>query len=215
MKGNKTMKRKQMFTIFVVLSLMMGISGWNTDSVASGKQHSTLTQQQTLIASREKAVAAEINPTGDIPDSQVFITYVSPVGGYELEVPEGWARTDKGGDVFFTDKLNGLSVQITNESSMPSTESIGSRQAKLLERAVRAFKITRIQKIKLRHGTAIRLAYESNSDPNPVTSKQVRLENSIYYYYRNGKLAAVRVWAPLGADNIDQWNLISNSFLWR
>ena len=40
-----------------------------------------------------KAEAAA-TATGDIPDNQVFVTFTSPTGGYQLQVPEGWARTD-------------------------------------------------------------------------------------------------------------------------
>src|SRR5690349_231827 len=52
----------------------------------------------------EQAVAPEQNPPGDIPDTQAFITYSSPQGHYNVEVPEGWARTEAGVDVRFVDK---------------------------------------------------------------------------------------------------------------
>jgi hypothetical protein len=47
-----------------------------------------------------------------------------------------------------------------------------------------------------------------------VTGKQVRLENNFYLFLKNGKLALLTLWAPLGSDNVDQWNLIANSFKW-
>ncbi|HKV45002.1 MAG TPA: hypothetical protein VJT32_10075, partial [bacterium] len=43
--------------------------------------------------------AAEVSPAGDIPDTQVFVTFMSGAGGYKLSVPEGWARTTSGPDV--------------------------------------------------------------------------------------------------------------------
>ena len=69
--------------------------------------------------------------------------------------------------------------------------------------------------MQLRGGAAVLLAYQSNSDPDPVTGKQVRLDNQDYLFYQQGKLATLRLWAPLGADNVDQWKLISGSFGWR
>src|SRR6476646_6773775 len=36
--------------------------------------------------------ATEINPAGDIPDTQVFVEYAAD--GYAVQVPEGWARVD-------------------------------------------------------------------------------------------------------------------------
>ena len=65
------------------------------------------------------------------------------------------------------------------------------------------------------HGKAVvYVAYTSNSDPDPVTGKKVRLDNVTYYYYHQGTLAALTLWAPSGADNADQWKRISESFRW-
>ena len=33
-------------------------------------------------------------------------------------------------------------------------------------------------------------------------------------FYKNGKLAVLTLWAPLGADNVDQWQRMSQSFKW-
>ena len=49
---------------------------------------------------------------------------------------------------------------------------------------------------------------------DPVTNKRVRLENVAYFFYRNGKEVTLTVWAPQGADNVDQWNRMANSFRW-
>ncbi len=156
-----------------------------------------------------------MNPSGDIPDSQVFVKYSSPLGGYELDVPEGWARRTRGADVIFTSKLDGLSVTITAAEKRPDAQSVRKHQAKQLEKTGRAVVIKSIRETKLRNMPAVRVVYESNSEPNPVTNKQLRLEYNTYFYYRNGKVAELRLWAPLGADNVDQWNRISKSFRWR
>src|SRR4051794_38360140 len=51
----------------------------------------------------EKAVAPEHNPPGDIPDTQVFVTYASPLG-FTIKVPEGWSRKDDAQSAVFSDK---------------------------------------------------------------------------------------------------------------
>jgi hypothetical protein len=56
--------------------------------------------------------------------------------------------------------------------------------------------------------------YESDSEANPVTNKHLRLENEAYVFYKNGKTATLTLWAPKGADNADQWKLMSESFHW-
>jgi hypothetical protein len=46
--------------------------------------------QAKATATPERPVTPEQNPAGDIPDTQVFVKYVSAAGGYEFEAPEGW-----------------------------------------------------------------------------------------------------------------------------
>ena len=69
--------------------------------------------------------------------------------------------------------------------------------------------------VTLPGGNAILVDYTSNSEPDAVTGKQVRLENNAFIFYNNGKLATLTLWAPVGADNVDQWKRMSESFRWR
>ena len=209
------MNLKNIYVVIVTLSLSMGFGGYYGTGDALAKDIIIPPYLQTGNGSAEQPVAPEKNPTGDIPDSQVFVNYTSNQGGYDIETPEGWARTTKGGDVIFTYKLDGLSVTVTNAARAPNAGSVRKIQAELLKMTGRAVRIKGIQDIKLSYIPAVLMMYESNSDLDLVVNKQVRLENSSYFYYRNGRLAELRLWAPLGADNIDQWKLISNSFRWR
>jgi hypothetical protein len=175
----------------------------------------TFAQVQTAGGRGEKPVAPEKNPPGDIPDSQVFVKYTSSLGGYELQVPEGWAQTTSGADVTFTSKLDGLSVTVLPAKGPPSADSIRANQGQALKTTGRAVTMRTIRDVTISGEAAVLMAYECNSEPNPVTNKQVRLENETYFFYGSGKLAALRLWAPLGADNVDQWKLISRSFRWQ
>lgn len=163
----------------------------------------------------EKPVAAEKNPPGDIPDSQVFIDYVSTKDGFSLKVPEGWARTDRADGVSFVDKLVGVVLTRSNMPQAPTVDSVKKDYVGLLEQEKRAVKIDSVKAVKLPAGNAIRIVYSSNSSPNEVTSKQVRLENQRFLYFKDSKLVALELYAPLGADNVDQWKLMSESFRWR
>jgi hypothetical protein len=162
----------------------------------------------------EKAVAPERNPPGDIPDSQVFIKYQSPLG-FLIEVPEGWARTDRSDGASFADKYNTIDVAVSPAAVAPTAERVKNKQAAQLKATGRAVSISSIKKVSVKHGSAVLIVYSSNSEPNPVTNKQLRLENNRYLYYRNGKLATLNLSAPYGADNVDQWKFISDSFQWR
>ena len=212
-------KSRIIVLITVTLFISFGIFGCSKKKASSAnvanKEVASSAQQQINSKSKEKPVAPEKNPPGDIPDSQVFVKYASPQGHYEIEVPEGWSRNENGPNVTFINKLDGLSVTITNASKKPTKESIKNIQLVKLKQKERAVIVNSVKNAKLKNYNAIKVVYTSNSDPDPVTDKQVRLENNLYFFYKNGKLAKLRLWAPLGADNVDQWRRISDSFRWR
>lgn len=162
----------------------------------------------------EKAVQPEKNPPGDIPDTQVFIDYTSPEG-FSLKVPEGWARSDRADGASFVDKLDGVVVSISKADAAPTVDSAKADYVAKLEAAGRAVQVSAVKQVKLPAGAAIRIVYTSNSEPNAVTNRQVRLENERYLYFRDGKLVALELYAPKGADNVDQWQLMSKSFRWK
>jgi hypothetical protein len=162
-------------------------------------------------------VAPEVNPPGDIPDSQAFVGYTNSAGGYRLEVPEGWARTESGGAVSFVNKFDGVKVDVAPSTSAAPKSAAGGRgnEAKAIEKQGRAVSITDVSPVKLPGGNAVVIKYTSNSLPNSVTNKQVRLENETYVFSKNGKEVMLTMWAPKGADNVDQWQRMAKSFQWR
>lgn len=162
----------------------------------------------------ETAIAPEKNPPGDIPDDQVFITYKSP-NGFSLKVPEGWSRKDAPEGVSFADKYGTIDVAVTASSATPTVARVRAGEAAELEKTGHAVKISSIKEVRLASGPAIEIIYSSNSEPNPVTNKRIRLENQRYLMAHAGKLGAVTFSAPMGADNADQWKLMSNSFRWN
>ncbi len=172
-------------------------------------------QGPTAIATQENLLAPETNPVGDIPDSQAFVNYTGPSGNYSLDVPEGWARTNTGSDVRFVNKFDGLGVSITQSASAPTVDSIRKNEIATLTNMGRAFQVGQITDMDLPGGHAIKISATVNSEPDPVTSKQVRLEEDIYIFFRNGTEAMLQLWAPQGADNVDQWKRISESFQWK
>ena len=167
-----------------------------------------------LPAHAEKAIAPEKNPPGDIPDTQVFITYRSSAG-YSLKVPEGWARSEKGPNVRFVDKLDAVQVTLSPAPGQVDLNWVKTAYLPALAKQGRAVKVGKVRRVTLPGGRAFRIAYADNSAPSPVTGKQVRLEHNLYLFERGGKLAALNLSAPYGADNVDQWRLMSRSFGWQ
>ena len=167
-----------------------------------------------LVEAAETPVAPEHNPPGDIPDTQVFVTYPSPLG-FAIKVPEGWSREDAADSVRFSDKYNTIEIVVSSLATAPSANSAKADQVPALEKTGRAVKVGKVKDVKVKAGTAVLISYTSNSEPNPVTNKQIRLEHDRYLFYKDGKLAALDMAAPQGADNVDDWSLMANSFLWK
>lgn len=173
------------------------------------------TAPTTTATKTESPVAPEKNPPGDIPDTQAFITYNNSTGKYAVEAPEGWARTEHGADVSFISKFDGERITVSKSTTPPTVASVQQTQVPALQKQGRAVKMQEVGMITMpRTGNVTYVKYTSNSDPDPVTNKQIRLDNVTYYYFRNGTLAALTLWAPTGADNVDQWKRISDSFRW-
>jgi hypothetical protein len=166
------------------------------------------------VAALETAVAPEKNPPGDIPDNQVFVQYTSPLG-FGIKVPEGWSRVERPDGARFSDKYNIVDLAVSRADQPPNAATATTRQAAEVKTAGRAVEIKSVKDVKLRSGPAVLISYVSNSDPNPVTNKQIRLEHERYLMFKNGTLVSLDLSAPLGADNVDQWKLMSSSFQWQ
>jgi hypothetical protein len=174
-----------------------------------------LTPELALPASaQEKLVAPEKNPPGDIPDNQVFVKFVSPLG-FSLKVPEGWSRTEVDGGVRFFDKYDVIEAIVAQADTAPTAASAKNKEVPGLLSIGQAVKVTAVKDAKLNAGPAVHISYLSNSKPNSVTGKEVRLEHERFIVFRGGKTVTIDLAAPAGADNLDQWQLISNSLRWN
>ena len=162
----------------------------------------------------EAAIAPEVNPPGDIPDNQAFVTYMSQAGGYSITMPEGWARQESGPNVSFVDKLHRFTVEVTCAAAAPTVESAKTTDAALLAKQEPAFALVEVTSIDLPAGPAILIRYQANSAPDDVTGKQLRLDVDRYELYNDGRMAAISLAVPAGSDNVDVSNQVSRSFRW-
>jgi hypothetical protein len=164
-------------------------------------------------SSTEKPAAPEKNPPGDFPDNQVFVEYRSPLG-FKIKVPEGWARRESSDGAIFNDKYNTIAL-VMSQRADAVTAKVKEQDVAELEKAGKAVRVTAVKSVKLLAGSAVVVSYSSNSEPNPVTEKAVREENERYFFWQKGKLVTLTLSSPYGADNADQWNLMSKSFRWQ
>jgi hypothetical protein len=159
-------------------------------------------------------VGQEQNPPGDIPDNQAFVQYTSADGGYAVSMPEGWARKEDGPNVSFSDKLHTFTVEVTCAAAAPTVDSANTVGVPALAQKEPAFALVGIKAIDLPSGPAVLIQYQTNSAPDEVTGKQIRLDVDRYEIFKDGKLAAISLRVPAGSDNVDVSNKVSGSFQW-
>jgi hypothetical protein len=155
----------------------------------------------------------ESPPPGDIPDSTVYVAYQATSGQYQVKVPEGWARTVSAADVSFTDKLNTITIQ-TVLAAAPTLASALATEVPRIKGSVRGFVLTGVTTVARTAGTAVLIRYSADSQPDPVTGKVYRDAVERYEFYRDGTESVLTVAGPVGADNVDPWRTVTNSFQW-
>jgi hypothetical protein len=161
----------------------------------------------------ESPVPTESSPPGDIPDNTQFVPYRTK-GGFTISVPEGWARTTTKTSVTFTDKLNTIVASWEPASAAPTVASATSTEVPQLQATERAFTLGDVKTATLPGGRAVLISFQENSAPNAVTGKQYRLDVLRYELFRGGTETVITLLSPVGADNVDPWRTVTESFTW-
>jgi hypothetical protein len=177
---------------------------------------STAAAAATAASSPAGAVPAgtETPPPGDIPDTTAYVAFRPGSGQYEVKVPEGWARTVSPAAVIFTDKLNIISTWTTKAAAAPTVASALAVEVPAIKQPLHGFALTGVSVVSRPAGTAILIRYSADSPPDPVTGKVYKDTFERYEFYRNGTEAVVLLGGPAGADNVDPWRTVTNSFRW-
>jgi hypothetical protein len=158
--------------------------------------------------------APEIVEPGDIPDNQVFIAFTSSDGVYTVKVPEGWARTEAGGVVTFTDKYNSIALQSSAAAAAPTVESMTSNGLSDVA-SDPTFALIDVQPVTRKSGTGVLATFEIGSAPNSVTGKKALLAVERYAFFNNGTVVTMTLSGAKGADNVDPWRIVSDSLVWN
>ena len=151
--------------------------------------------------------------TGDIPDNQVFVTFLDVPAGYSMKYPEGWAQNGTGRRVAFRDKNN--VVRVVVQAGSPETVAGVRAEMAALIRAAPSLQFRAPARISIGRAPAIEVVYGTESPPNQVTNKRVKLTVNRFYLWHAGKRAVVDLGTPVGVDNVDAYRLMIQSFRWR
>lgn len=189
--------------IGLAAALASGACGSNATTPISGAH--------SADASAVPTTAAEDNPIGDIPDTQVYVPFAAADGSFTLSVPEGWAQTSDGTAVTFTDKLNTVRIDARPADSAPSPESVKRGELS----SVKTSSGFTVEEVKRSAGDAVLATYQAASAPNPVTGKAGTDAVERYSFWRAGQEVILTLSGPVGADNVDPWRTITDSLQWR
>ncbi|MDX6275047.1 MAG: hypothetical protein QOJ92_2257 [Frankiales bacterium] len=159
----------------------------------------------------QKPVPAESNPPGDIPDNLAFVDYANAPGHYSFKHPEGWAEVEHGTVVTFTDKLNGVFVQLGSDTQPPTVQQANQRDVPRLRQSQPAFELRKVTAVTLPGGSGVRIVYRRNSAPDAVTGRQYRDEVERYEIVGHGREVIMELYGPVGADNVDAYRTMSRS----
>jgi hypothetical protein len=199
----------------VVLSLAAGCGGSGGGKGAAPSAATTSATPapatRSAPAAGPSALQAEANAAaaGDIPDNQVFLTFHDALGGYSMKYPEGWAQQGAGLHVTFRDKNNIARVVVARGTS-PTKASVAAELARL--RGAQTQALPRAMTISGR--PAFKVVYSTESAPNGVTGRRVKLVVDRYYLWKTGRRAVVDLGTPVGVDNVDAYRLMIESFRW-
>jgi hypothetical protein len=184
----------------------------STTSPAAPASRSTHTDATTTASSSgPSALQAEATATaaGDIPDNQVFLVFRNRAVGYSIKYPEGWAQQGAGTHVTFRDKNNIVRI-VTGTGPTPTAARIRAAIGLLAGARLR----TGPAPAALSRSRAFKVVYSTESAPNPVTGKRVKLVVDRYYLWKPDRLAVVDLGTPEGVDNVDAYRLMIESFRW-
>lgn len=158
------------------------------------------------------ALQAEANSAaaGDIPDNQIFLAFANHTAGYSMKYPEGWAQQGNGDQVTFRDKNNIVRIVI-GRGAVPTRASVRGDVARLGSAKVESPP----QAMTISGRPAFKVVYSTESAPNAVTGKRVKLVVDRYYLWQGGRRAVVDLGTPVGVDNVDAYRLMIESFRWR
>jgi hypothetical protein len=128
-------------------------------------------------------------------------------------VPQGWPRIESADKVTFAGKAGGESVQFASGAC-----ASGDPRVVLAGAVMHAGDFVanvRLEPIALPAGPAYRAEYETSATAPGAGDERAHFAALAYLLRRDGRCALITLWAPFGAQDVDQWQRVARSFRWR
>ena len=130
-------------------------------------------------------------------------------------MPEGWGRTARAGTVSFTDKLNTIGMEARPAPAAPTVASARQAELPAIRSASRRYEPGSVTQVRRAGGDVVLVTFKADAPADPVTGKVVHDAVERYEFWRGGTEAILTLAGPVGADNVDPWRIVSDSFRWH
>ena len=192
--------------------LALGGAGILVSTVACGQ---IAPEAADGVAPPGSAQRPETNPAGDIPDNQAFVPFTAADGTYSVTVPEGWSRAVTGSATVFTDKFNSVRIETKAQPGTPTVADAQATELPVIARQAQGFKPGKVSGEQRKTGPVVLLTYQADSRIDAVTGKSVPQQVERYEFWRPATEVMITLSSPVGADNVDPWRTVTDSFQWR
>ena len=137
-------------------------------------------------------------------------------GGYSMKYPEGWTIQGSGSDKLTISDKNNLVRVVIARGPAPSPASVAAALT-AVKKSSPTLTFTAPQKFALPASSgAVKTVYTTESAPNAVTGKRVKLIVDRYVLPGpGGRVATVDLGTPRGVDNVDAYRMMIHSFTWK
>ena len=208
---------RKLVPVVAGLSIALAACGGSSkpSTAGSGTPGGTI----SVRPSGQKPAPVESNPPGDLPDQVAWIHPPTAAGHFQIDVPEGWARSHPAGTTYvYTDNamFNTIEVSWAAASSAPTVSSARNTDVPKLQQTYQsmAFQLESVTAVSLKAGPVVLIKFLVNSPPNPTTGKSVRDEVVRYETFRNGTEAIFALSSTVNQDTVDFYNHVKGSFTW-
>lgn len=198
--------RRLAAAVGIALSLALIAAACSTNASQSSTT-STTTATSTTVAD-----APAVDLPAAIPDDQVFVTYTVASGDFSVRVPKGWARTESEGATTFTGKHNSVRIETVAAPDAPTADSAQADEVPAIETAAQNYEAGTVTEVNRGAGKAVQITYRVDGEPDPVTGRSIHLDVERYEFWRGGTEVILTLSGPEGADNVDAWRKITDSF---
>jgi hypothetical protein len=208
------LKNASRFLLVAGLLFVSGCGGGSSASTTPSNSSSAGSAGGAAAPEGASALAADAKSaaTGDIPDTQNFLTLAAHQARVSMLYPEGWTVREAPSGVSIADKNNLVHISVANGAA-PTPASVDAQLA-ALKRSTPGLKTNAAQTFPLKSGPAVKATYTTLSAPNPVTGKQITLTVDRYELAHAGRVATIDLGTPVGVDNVDAYKRMIASFKW-